>query len=145
MTMLPSRKLTIGELFVSLAAGLMLFLLPNDAISQFEADSVREGFVFTMALVITAVLFFIIKRYEAIGVSMMTFSAMTLLGTTINIIKGAVTKGEDYWPHLSEYTIITMLILWLTPFVFAIAVRILAGGKSDNNNTRRKSGDKRKH
>lgn len=137
MTMLPSRKLTIGELFVSLAAGLMFFLLPNDAVSQFETEPIRESFVFVMSVVIISVMFFIIKRYEAVGACMTTFSLLTLVGTVFNIINGAITKGDGYWPKLSEYSIICMLILWLTPFLIAITVRLLAGGKGDNNNTRR--------
>ena len=137
MTMLPSRKLTIGELFVSLAAGLMLFLLPNDAMSQFEEEAVRESFVFVMSAVIVTVMLFLIKRYEAVGVCMIVYSVLTLLSTIIGIINGAVTKGDGYWPKLSEYNVICMLILWMTPFISAVIVRLLAGGKGDNNNTRR--------
>ena len=34
MNVLPSQKLSISHLFLSLAAGLMFFLLPNDAKNQ---------------------------------------------------------------------------------------------------------------
>ena len=62
MNVLPSQKLSIGQYFISIAAGLMLFLIPNDALNQFDTDPLREGFIFIISLTITAVLFFIIKR-----------------------------------------------------------------------------------
>ena len=137
MTILPSQKLSVGELFVSLAAGLMLFLLPNDAQNQFHTDAVCESFIFIISFIIIAVMFSLIKRYEAIGSALMTMSILTLTSTIINIINGIATKGGDYWPKLTEYNIASMFILWVTPFLFAVILRLLAGGSRDNNNTRR--------
>ena len=43
MSFLPMQKLTIGELFVSIAAGLMLFLLPNDAKNRARSSSTTRN------------------------------------------------------------------------------------------------------
>lgn len=138
MTLLPSQKLTIGEFLVSLAAGLMLYLLPNDAKNQFESESVCIGFVFVTSIVITAVMSFIIKRYEALGTALMTFSSLCIINLAISVISGIITKGAKYWPKLTEYNIICMFILWVVPFLFGITMRLLTGQAADTNDSRRK-------
>lgn len=137
MTVLPSQKLSIGELFVSLAAGLMLFLLPNDAKNQFETESVCEGFIFIISIVIIAVMFFIIKRYEAIGTSMMTMAVLNIANQVISLINGFVTKGSEYWPKISEYNIVSLFLLWIVPFLFVLVLRLLTNDITDTNDSRR--------
>ena len=138
MTLLPSQKLTIGEFLVSLAAGLMLYLLPNDAKNQFESEVVCIGFVFVTSIVITAVMYLIIKRYEALGTALVTFSSLCIINLTISVISGIITKGTKYWPKLTEYNIICMFILWVVPFLFGITMRLLTGQAADTNDSRRK-------
>lgn len=137
MTLLPSQKLTIGEFFISLAAGLMLYLLPNDAKNQFESDGICIGFVFLISVVITSVLFFIIKRYEALGTALMTLSALCLINLIISVISGIITRGNEYWPNLTEYSIICMFILWIIPFLSGVFIRLITNEASDTNDSRR--------
>ncbi len=137
MTLLPSQKLTIGELFVSLAAGLMLYLLPNDAKKQFESEAICIGFVFLISLVIIVAMFIIIKRYEAIGTALMTLSSLQLLNIVISVISGIASRGSEYWPNLTEYNIICMFVLWAVPFAFALATRLLTNEAADSNDLRR--------
>ncbi len=137
MTLLPSQKLTIGEFFVSLAAGLMLYLLPNDAKNQFESEGVCIGFVFLVSLVIVTVMFFIIKRYEAVGTSLMTLSSLCLINLPVSVVGGIISRGSEYWPELTEYSIICMFILWTVPFLFAVTIRLLTNDSADTNDSRR--------
>ncbi|MDD6490336.1 MAG: VanZ family protein [Clostridia bacterium] len=136
MTVLPSQKLTIGELFVSLAAGLMFFLLPNDAKNQFDSIIISECFVMLICSVITLVLFIIIKRFEAVGVAMLTYAVLTLVNIVFSIITGIFSNTKDYWPTVSEYNIVCMFIIWVIPFFFMTITRLLQGGQYDNNERR---------
>lgn len=136
MTVLPSQKLTIGELFVSLAAGLMFFLLPNDAKNQFDSITASECFVLLICFVITIVLFIIIKRFEAVGAAMLTYAVLTLSNVLISVITGIFSNTKDYWPAISEYNIVCMFIMWVIPFFFMTMIRLLQGGKYDNNERR---------
>ncbi len=135
MTVLPSQKLTIGELFVSLAAGLMLFLLPNDAKNQFESP-ISESFITVVTLVITFTLYFIIKRFEAIGAAMLTSSILNLISIGFTIF-GNVLSGADNWlPKITEYNIISMFIIWTLPFFCMTALRLVMSGAQDTNERR---------
>ena len=137
MTVLPSQKLSIGELCVSIAAGLMLFLLPNDARNQFTSESACISFVFIISIVIAVCLYLILKRYEAIGAALLTMSILELTAFLIGIIGGIASKGAAYWPKLAEYTIICMFIMWLIPFGLALFVRLLQNVSYDSNDRRR--------
>ena len=88
MSVLPSQKLTIGELYVSMAVGLILYLLPGDIRNQMNSMVISEIMVFISTLTITAVFFFIIKRYEAIGAALLTNSIITAGAFGFGIIHG---------------------------------------------------------
>ena len=137
MTLLPSQKLTISEFLVSLAAGLMLYLLPNDAKNQFESEGICIGFIFLVSFVITSVLFFITKRYEALGTALVTLSSLCLINLVISVISGVISRGNEYWPGLTEYNIISMFVLWTVPFLFGVMIRLLTSESSDTNDSRR--------
>lgn len=132
MTVLPSQKLSIGELFISLAAGLMLFLLPNDARNNFSSP-VSECSVLFFTLVIILALYFILKRFEAVGSAMLTASVLNFINIIINIIGGIIYKGDDYWFILSDYNIICMFIIWTVPFFCMTSLRILLPDYGDTN------------
>ena len=136
MNFLPMQKLTIGELFVSISAGLMLFLLPNDAKNQINDTALAQGYVFIFSFVISGALLLTIKRYEALGTAMLTNSLLTFLGFLLYIINGVCTKGHNFWAVLSEYQIITMFILWTVPFFFAVTIRLLRNGLGDTSDSR---------
>ena len=135
MTVLPNQKLTIGELFVSLAAGLMFFLLPNDARNQFESP-ISECYIAVISIVITLVLYFIIKRFESLGAAMLTTSVLILTNLVVNIAEGIFSQAEDYWPTVTEYNIISMFIVWFIPFFCMTASRLIMSGSRDNNDNR---------
>ena len=137
MTVLPGQKLSIGESFISIAAGLMMFLLPNDAHNQFESEIVCYGYIFVVGLLITSVLIMLIKRYEAIGTEMLATSVFILIKLVFSIVTGIISKGREYWPSLNEYNIVSIFLIWVTPFGIAIALRIVSGMKSDSNDKRR--------
>ncbi len=137
MSVLPSQKLTIGELFVSMAVGLILYLLPNDIRNQTTEIWLSESMVFLAAFIITGVFLFIIKRYEAVGAALLTNALITAGSFGFGIINGILTKGEGFWPSFSEYQLISMLILWVVPFLFVVLLRLTAKDQKDTNDTRR--------
>lgn len=136
MSFIPMQKLTIGELFVSIAAGLMLFLLPNDAKNQINDIGLAQGYVFIFSLVISSALLLTIKRYEALGTAMLTNSVLTVSGFFIYIINGIFTKGREFWAVMTEYQLVTMFISWVVPFFFAVTVRLLRNGPGDTSDSR---------
>ena len=110
MSVLPSQKLTIGELYVSMAVGLILFLLPNDMKNQFGTSPISMVFVGLMALVIVGVLYIAIKRYEAIGAAMLTQSIITVASFSFSIVNNVISGTNDYWSSISDYQLINMFV-----------------------------------
>lgn len=136
MSVLPGQKLTIGELFVSMAMGLILYLLPGDLRNQTNSLYLSEALVFLSAFVITAVFFLIIKRYEAVGAMLITDSVITAGAFAFGIVRGAITGGGEYWPALSEYQLVTISILWAVPFFMTVLIRLFSHDARDTNETR---------
>ena len=136
MSILPSHKLTIGELFVSMAVGLILSLLPNDIRNQTDSIFFSESIVCFAALAITAVFLFIIKRYEAVGAALLTNSVITAAAFAFGIVNGIITKGGSYWPEVTEYQLVTMVLLWTVPFVLVVVMRMFLKEPKDNNDKR---------
>ena len=137
MNALPVQKLSITAFLVAVAVGLMLFLLPNDAKNQFESEIVCEGYVFIVSFVIIAIMHIIVKRYEAIGTSLFFFAVFEVISLIFGVINGFTVKGSDYWPILSEYNIICLFILWVTPFFIVVLLRMLTRTSRDTNEKRR--------
>ncbi len=137
MTILPGQKLTISEFLVAFAVGLMLFLLPNDAKNQFESEAVCESYVFIMSFIIVSIMLFIIKRYEAVGTSLFFMAVFEVISIIFGTINGISAKGTEYWPKLNEYNIITLFILWVTPFIIVVVLRMLTRTSRDSNDKRR--------
>ncbi len=137
MNVLPSQKLTISQVFLGLAAGLMLFLLPNDAKNQISSEGLCEAFILLISLVIAAVLLFITKRYESVGLAILTMSCLMALSIILEIIMGFIELPSTYWPDLNQYRIVSMFLLWFVPFICCMTVRLLSTGNGDNNDTRR--------
>lgn len=137
MTVLPSQKLTISQLFLGLAAGLMLFLLPNDAKNQIESEGACQAYIFLISLIITIVLYFITKRYEAVGVSLITMAALNTTFFIFEMIIGFSDAPAEFWPEINRYKIVSLFLLWFIPFVFCIVLRLLAADGSDTNESRR--------
>lgn len=136
MSVLPGQKLTIGELFVSMAMGLILYLLPGDLRNQTNSIYLSEALVFLSTFVITLVFFLIIKRYEAIGAMLLTDSIITAGAFAFGIVRGIITGGGDYWPVLNEYQLTTLSILWAVPFFVIVLLRLFSHDARDTNETR---------
>ena len=136
MSVLPGQKLTIGELYVSMAVGLILFLLPNDIKNQFGTTPVSVILVTLAALVISSALYITIRRFEAIGAAILTKSIITVISFLFSILNGILSKTNDYWPSISDYQLITMFILWTVPFLLAVLLRLFTVGKRDTNDLR---------
>lgn len=135
MTVLPGQKLTIGQLFVSLAAGLMFFLLPNDARVYFESPA-RESMIFIVSVLITTGLLLVVRRYEAVGAAMLTAMVLSVANFVLVETNKAFTT-ENYWPSVSRYQLISWLILCSVPFATTILVRLFSFGRWDTNQKRR--------
>lgn len=136
MSVLPSQKLTIGELYVSMAVGLILFLLPNDIKNQFGTNAVSILMVAVLSTIITSVFFLTIKRFEAIGAAILTKSVITVISFGFSVVNGMSSKINDYWPAISDYQLITMFVLWTVPFLISLLVRLFTVGKRDTNDFR---------
>ncbi len=136
MSVLPGQKLTIGELYVSMAVGLILFLLPNDLKNQLGTTPVSVVMVSLLALIIASALFIAIRRFEAIGAAILTKSVITVISFLFSILNGMLSKSNDYWPTISDYQLITMFILWTVPFLLAVIFRLFTVGKRDTNDYR---------
>ena len=136
MSVLPGQKLTIGELYVSMAVGLILFLLPIDLKNQIGVNALTVVVVAVLALFITAALYLAIRRFEAIGAAILTKSVITVISFLFSILNGVLSKSSDYWPTISDYQLITMFILWTVPFLLAVCVRLFTVGKRDASDYR---------
>lgn len=135
MTVLPGQKLTIGQLFVSFAAGLMFFLLPNDARAYFESPA-RESMIFMVSILITTGLLFVVRRYEAVGAAMLTAMVLSVANFVLVEANKAFTT-ENYWPSISRYQLISWIILCSVPFVTTIFVRLFSFGRWNTSQKRR--------
>ncbi len=136
MSVLPSQKLTIGELYLSMAVGLVLFLTPNDIHNAVSLEDVSEGLVALAVAVITAVFVLIIKRYEAVGAALLTHSVITIVSFTFGAVNGFITKGANFWPTISNYQLNTLLIVWSIPFFMMVILRLALKGPRDSNDQR---------
>lgn len=136
MRVLPGQKLTIGELFVSMAIGLILYLLPGDLRNQTTSVYLSEALVFLSSFVITLVFMLIIKRYEAVGAALLTDSVITVGAFSFGVARGFFTKGGEFWPVITEYQLVTMFILWVVPFFIATIRRLLSHDAGDTEEKR---------
>ncbi len=137
MSSFTTRKLSIGEFFLSMAAGLMLFLLPNDATNQFTSEGVRYGFIFIVSLVVVGVLYLLVKRYEAVGTALLTMAWLEIGGMGVGIISGLIQKGGAYWPKVKLYLLVSMFLLWMIPFLMVLILRLTSFGNTDTNENRK--------
>ena len=136
MSVHPSQKLTIGELFVSMAVGLILYLIPGDMRNQVNSEWISEISVFLTVFAVSAVFFLIIKRYEAMGAALLTNSVITVGAFGFSIINGIISKGDEFWPTISIYQLSTMFIIWIVPFLFTVIVRMSINDHRDTDDSR---------
>ena len=136
MSVLPSQRLTIGELYVSMAVGLILYLLPGDIRNQVSTVGISELAVLLTVLVVTIVFLLVIKRYEAVGEALLTNSVITVGAFGFYVLNGILSKGSEFWPSISIYQLVTMFIVWVVPFLFTVIVRLFINNHRDTNDSR---------
>lgn len=126
MNFLKGKKLPIGHFFLALGAGLMFFLLPNEAKVQCE-QPYWELYVLSISVVISVVLLMIVKKYEAMGVTMLTASSLLVLRFIFEAIGSLF--GDSFKPlseELNLYDMISWVVIWFVPFVITVTVKLFA-------------------
>ncbi len=136
MSVLPSQKLTIGELFVSMAVGLIFYLLPGDLRNQVSTMGISEISVLVAVFAVSVVFFLVIKRYEAMGAALLTNSVIITAAFGFSIINGIFSKGGEFWPGFTVYQLTTMFIVWIVPFLFTVLVRLSITDHRDTDDSR---------
>ncbi len=126
MNFLKGKKLPIGHFFLSLAAGLMFFLLPNEARVQCDR-AYWELYVLSLSLVISVVLLLIVKKYEAIGTAALTAAGLLSLRFIINsAISAAQGSLKSLTEELTVYDMVSWIIIWFVPFVITVTVKLFS-------------------
>ena len=124
----PPRMSSI-QWFVSIAAGLAMFLLPQDAQSYFS-DVYRQIFVGVVAFGIALVLLLLFKLYEPIGVAMLSSMFLTVITFAIRIgIR--IYEGpsmEDFTMAVNVYDGVSWGMVWSMPLLCCFLMRIFAQG-----------------
>lgn len=124
----PPRMSSI-QWFVSIAAGLAMFLLPQDAQSYFS-DVYRQIFVAVIAFGIALVLLLLFKLYEPIGVAMLSSMFLTVITFAIRIgIR--IYEGlsmEDFTMAVNVYDGVSWGMVWSMPLLCCFLMRIFAQG-----------------
>lgn len=117
----PPRMSSI-QWFVSIAAGLAMFLLPQDAQSYFS-DVYRQIFVAVVAFGIALVLLLLFKLYEPIGVAMLSSMFLTVITFAIRIgIR--IYEGpsmEDFTMAVNVYDGVSWGMVWALALLFSHA------------------------
>lgn len=126
MNFLKGKKLPTGHFFLALGVGLMFFLLPNEAKVQC-AQPYCELYVLSVSIVISVVLLMIVKKYEAMGVSMLTASSL-LVARFIFELFGALfsANSKPLSEELTLYDMISWVVIWFVPFVITVTVKLFA-------------------
>lgn len=123
-------RLSSLQWFVSIAAGVAMFLLPQDAQSYFS-DTYRQIFVAACCFVIALVLLGLFKLYEPIGVAVL--SAMLLTTASFGIRVGArLYEGGDWATFtmaMNVYDGFSWGLVWFMPILCCLLMRLFAQGK----------------
>lgn len=124
----PPRLSSI-QWFVSIAAGLAMFLLPQDAQSYFS-DVYRQIYVAVLAFGIAFVLLLLFKLYEPLGVAMM--SSMFLTVATFAVRIGLrIYEGptlESFTMSVNVYDGLSWGLVWSMPLLCCFLMRLFAQG-----------------
>lgn len=126
MNFLKGKKLPIGHFFLALAAGLMLFLLPTEAKVQCE-QQFWELYVLSVSVVITIVLLLIVKKYEVIGVALITATGLLALRFVMDSITSAVNgNAKPLSEELTLYDMVSWIVIWFVPFAITVSIKLFA-------------------
>lgn len=126
MKVLSGKRLTIGQLFLSLAAGLMLFLVPNEAKMNAEPP-LLELYVIAISTVISLSLILIVKNYKAMGTAIVTAMVLSTCSYIFKMVGNLITGGEiEPSKVLSNFEIVSWVIIWFVPFVITLIIKMFS-------------------
>ncbi len=122
----PPRMSTI-QWFVSIAAGLAMFLLPQDAQSYFS-DVYRQLYVAVVAFGIAFILLLLFKQYEPIGVAMLSsmFFTVVMFAIRIGIRIYEGSGPENFTMAVNVYDGLSWGLVWSMPLLCCFLMRIFA-------------------
>lgn len=123
-------RLSSVQWFVSIAAGVAMFLMPQDAQSYFS-DIYRQICVALVAFGIALVLLLLFKLYEPIGVAMMSSMFLTVgnFGIRIGIRIYEGPALENFTMAVNVYDGLSWGLVWAMPLLCCFLMRLFAQGK----------------
>ncbi|MCI5654913.1 MAG: VanZ family protein [Candidatus Pseudoruminococcus sp.] len=126
MNFLKGKKLPIGHFFLALAAGLMLFLLPTEAKVQCE-QQFWLLYVLSVSVAITVVLLLIVKKYEVMGVALITATSLLAIRFVFETIASAINgNSKPLGEELTLYDMISWVLIWFIPFAITTSIKLFA-------------------
>lgn len=122
----PPRMSSI-QWFVSIAAGLAMFLLPQDAQSYFS-DIYRQLYVAVVTFGIAFILLLLFKLYEPIGVAMLSSMFLTVVMFAIRIGLRIYESPslEDFTMAVNVYDGVSWGLVWSMPLLCCFLMRLFA-------------------
>lgn len=120
-------RLSTAQLFVALAGGVALYLIPRDA--QGIHSPLQELYVAGVAGIICVLILIFFKSYETMGLSLligMSFLILNFLGSTC--FQWFETAGADrnLAFQLDYHLGILWALVWMVPFLICLMVRVFA-------------------
>ena len=126
MNFLKGKKLPIGHFFLALAAGLMLFLLPTEAKVQCE-QQFWLLYVLSVSVTITVVLLLIVKKYEVMGVALITATSLLAIRFVFESIASTMNgNSKPLGEELTLYDMISWVLIWFVPFAITTSIKLFA-------------------
>lgn len=127
-------RLSTAQLFVALAGGVALYLIPRDV--QGIHSPLQELYAAAMAGVICVLILIFFKSYETIGISLligMSFLIVSFLENTL--FRWMTTAGGDRKLvfQLDYHLGILWALIWMVPFLICLLVRIFALNEWDTS------------
>lgn len=121
-------KLNAVQILFSIAAGIILFLLPQDASRMIHA-SLRIPYVVFICIVVTVFLLIIFKSYKMISVSL--FVAMNLIilryiFSVISMLIENISSGAPFSMSISYYDGLCWGLIWFIPFLICTSARLFS-------------------
>ncbi len=126
MNFLKGKKLPIGHFFLALAAGFMFFLLPTEAKVQCE-QQFWGLYVLAVSVIITVVLLLIVKKYEVIGVALITASVLLAARFIFESLSAAINgNSRPLNEELTTYDMVSWVVIWFMPFAITVSIKLFA-------------------
>ncbi len=126
------KRLTTAQLFVALAGGLALYLTPGEA-QGFLHTPFRELYVAGLAALIALAILVIFKSYETVGLALTTGMVFLMTGflseKVRSMVELTVVDGAFTFDYQSG---IIWGLIWMTPFLICMLVRIFSLNEWDS-------------